>query len=212
MIASLIETGARQGTQGRHLRPGAERLPRVRRVPRARGHRLDLAQPRQLPRRAARRRRRGGGRGAHLALIARATAPRRGRVPAPPREPSSPGAWSRGSRRWFRHSMGDHDALTLRPDRRARHRRRHIALGAIVAEARERGERFGLFAALYRRTTQEVRRALRDGAFHTPPGSSGSTWSSRPLPAGVRRLPGRAAHHGSLDARVRARPSPATSR
>ena len=42
------------------------------------------------------------------------------------------------------------------------------ALGAIVAEARERGERFGLFAALYRRTTQEVRRALRTGAFHDP--------------------------------------------
>jgi len=42
------------------------------------------------------------------------------------------------------------------------------ALGAIVDDARERGARFGLFAALYRRTTQEVRRALRSGAFHDP--------------------------------------------
>ena len=42
------------------------------------------------------------------------------------------------------------------------------ALGTIVAEARERGRRFGLFAALYRRTTEEVRRALRGGAFHDP--------------------------------------------
>jgi hypothetical protein len=42
------------------------------------------------------------------------------------------------------------------------------ALSEIVDEARERGERFGLFAALYRRTTEEVRRALRAGAFHDP--------------------------------------------
>jgi len=42
------------------------------------------------------------------------------------------------------------------------------ALSAIVDEASERGERHGLFAALYRRTTEEVRRALRAGAFHDP--------------------------------------------
>lgn len=42
------------------------------------------------------------------------------------------------------------------------------ALGAIVDGARERGERYGLFAALYRRTTEEVRRALRAGAFQDP--------------------------------------------
>jgi len=39
------------------------------------------------------------------------------------------------------------------------------ALGAIVDDARARGERHGLFAALYRRTTLEVRGALRAGAF-----------------------------------------------
>ncbi len=42
------------------------------------------------------------------------------------------------------------------------------ALGEIVDAARGRGERHGLFAALYRRTTVEVRRALRADAFHDP--------------------------------------------
>jgi len=42
------------------------------------------------------------------------------------------------------------------------------ALGAIAAHGRDHGERHGLFAALYRRTTIEVRRALRAGAFADP--------------------------------------------
>lgn len=42
------------------------------------------------------------------------------------------------------------------------------ALSAIVDQARAEGERFGLFAALYRRTTEEVRRALRADAFRDP--------------------------------------------
>ncbi len=40
------------------------------------------------------------------------------------------------------------------------------ALSHIVREARETGDRLGLFAALYRRTTLQVRAALRAGEFH----------------------------------------------
>ena len=45
----------RQGPLRRHLRPGPERPPRLRRVPGGAGHRLDLAQPRQRPRRSIER-------------------------------------------------------------------------------------------------------------------------------------------------------------
>jgi hypothetical protein len=40
------------------------------------------------------------------------------------------------------------------------------ALSHIVRDARSRGDRLGLFAALYRRTTLHVRTALRAGEFH----------------------------------------------
>lgn len=40
------------------------------------------------------------------------------------------------------------------------------ALSRIVRDARDRGDRLGLFAALYRRTTLQVRAALRAGEFH----------------------------------------------
>ncbi len=43
------------------------------------------------------------------------------------------------------------------------------ALSHIVGVARGDGERLGLFAALYRRTTLEVRAALRAGEFHDAP-------------------------------------------
>jgi hypothetical protein len=39
------------------------------------------------------------------------------------------------------------------------------ALGVVVDRARDGGERYGLFAQLYRRTTLEVRAALRTGVF-----------------------------------------------
>lgn len=42
------------------------------------------------------------------------------------------------------------------------------ALTWIAEDARERGDRLGLFAALYRRTTLRVRAALRAGAFEAP--------------------------------------------
>lgn len=42
------------------------------------------------------------------------------------------------------------------------------ALGEVVADARRRGDRIGLFAALYRRTTEGVRDGIEAGRFDDP--------------------------------------------